>query len=35
VSAFENICEAPGIDAARLRQPVLGGAAIEPIHSVA
>jgi hypothetical protein len=34
VFAFENICEALGIDAARLRQRVLGEATIEPTHSL-
>jgi hypothetical protein len=34
VFAFENICEALGIDAHRLRQRVMAEAAHEPTHSV-
>jgi len=34
VFAFENICEALGIDAQRLRQRVMAEAAHEPTHSV-
>jgi hypothetical protein len=34
VFAFENICEALGIDAPRLRQRVLGEGAPEPSHAV-
>jgi len=34
VFAFENICEALGIDAARLRQRVLAEASIGPFHAV-
>ena len=34
VFAFENICEALGIDAPRLRQRVLGEAMPEPSHSL-